>query len=29
MMFFEKPTNIDFAGYVDDNTRYTYTYFGF
>ena len=23
-MFFETPTNIDFAGYADDNTPYTY-----
>ena len=24
-MFFESPVNIDFAGYADDNTRYTYS----
>ena len=24
-MFFETPENIDFAGYVDDNTPYTYS----
>ena len=23
-MFFETPENIDFAGYADDNTPYTY-----
>ena len=24
-MFFEKPANIDFPGYADDNTPYTYS----
>ena len=24
-MFFETPKNIDFAGYADDNTPYTYS----
>ena len=24
-MFFETPENIDFAGYADDNTPYTYS----
>ena len=24
-MFFETPANIDFAGYADDNTPYTYS----
>ena len=24
-MFFETPANIEFAGYVDDNTPYTYS----
>ena len=24
-MFFEIPENIDFAGYADDNTSYTYS----
>ena len=24
-MFFETPKNIDFAGYADDNTLYTYS----
>ena len=24
-MFFETPANIDFAGYADDNTLYTYS----
>ena len=24
-MFFETPENIDFAGYLDDNTPYTYS----
>ena len=24
-MFFETPENIDFAGYADNNTRYTYS----
>ena len=24
-MFFETPVNIDFAGYADDNTSYTYS----
>ena len=24
-MFFETPANIDFAGYIDDNTPYTYS----
>ena len=24
-MLFEKPTNIDFAGYADENTPYAYS----
>ena len=24
-MLFETPTNTNFAGYADDNTRYTYS----